>query len=287
MKIAILGVVIVNKELNVIPKPFVKWAGGKGQLLNDISKNIPEEFNDYYEPFVGGGAVFFFLYSKGLIKKAYLSDLNEELINAYTVIKYKVFDLIEELKRSDFYVNKKEQYYKIRSWEPKDPVQRAARFIYLNKTAYNGLYRVNAQGKFNVPFGRYKNPKILDARNLIAVHNALQVADIFVADFQEAVRNAKKMDFIYFDPPYQPISNTASFTQYTKGAFKKEDQIRLARVFKELDSRGCFVLLSNSDNYFIKALYNNYKIITVHARRAINSKPEGRKGVTELLIKNY
>ncbi|MGQ4834414.1 MAG: DNA adenine methylase, partial [Candidatus Asgardarchaeia archaeon] len=262
-----------NEEtLKVRPKPFVKWAGGKGQLLNIISENIPTSFEDYYEPFVGGGAVFFYLYSNGLIRKAYLSDLNEDLINAYNVIKYRVYELIEELKNRDFYANKKEQYYKIREWEPKDPIKKAARFIYLNKTAYNGLYRVNSKGKFNVPFGRYKNPKILDEVNLLAVHEALQVAEIFVADFQDAVKTAKKGDFIYFDPPYQPVSSTARFTQYTKGAFKKEDQIRLARVFKELDSRGCFILLSNSNNYFIKTLYNNYRIITVHAKRAINSK---------------
>jgi len=269
------------------PKPFVKWAGGKTQLLDKLYENIPETFNTYYEPFLGGGALFFFLYSNGLISKAILSDLNDELINAYLVIKSKVYDLIEELKRDNFYINEKKRYYEIRSWEPEDPVQRAARFIYLNKTAYNGLYRVNRQGKFNVPFGRYKNPKILDEENLLAVHEALQIADIFVSDFEEAVKSAKSKDFIYFDPPYQPLSKTSNFTSYTKNAFSKIEQIRLSKVFKKLHNQGCYVLLSNSYTSFIKMLYSEFTIITVYARRAINSKADGRKPIAEVLIKNY
>ncbi len=269
------------------PKPFIKWVGGKTQLLADLVRLLPPTFNNYHEPFLGGGALFFKLYSLNLITKSYLSDSNEELINTWLVIKNNTSELINELSKKDFYVNEKTRYYEIRAWEPIDPVKRAARFIYLNKTAYNGLYRVNSKGKFNVPFGRYKNPKILDEENLWRVHVALQDAEIFIADFADVLTRAKKEDLVYFDPPYHPISKSSSFTQYTKNAFGLKEQERLSKVFKELDKRGCYVILSNSNTPLIKELYSEFNIHQVLARRAINSNPNGRKPIYELVITNY
>ena len=271
------------------PKPFVKWAGGKSQLLRDIWANLPSSFQNYFEPFVGGGAVFFALYREGLLSgKSYLSDNNPELILAYQTIQTKVDALIQELNRSEKYQNDRDIYYEIRAWEPDDAVERTARFIYLNHTCYNGLYRVNKKGKFNVPFGRYKNPQILDQDNLEAVSRALEKVELRgPTDFAQAVDDAKANDFIYFDPPYQPLSDTAHFTSYTKGGFSFKEQQRLADIFRQLANRNCSVLESNSDTDEIRDLYNEFHIVEVFAKRAISCDPTGRGAISELLIRNY
>jgi len=274
------------------PKPFVKWVGGKRQLLSQFRKyNLypPESFDfktgRYFEPFVGGGAVFFDL----LPEKGYLSDLNKELITTYRVIKTDVERLIKSLKthRID-----KEYYLKVRAQDPGDlaDIAVASRFIFLNRTCFNGMYRVNSRGGFNVPFGKYENPLICDEDNLRKVSKALEHIEISHQDYKEVLKNAKKGDFIYFDPPYYPVSKTASFTSYTKEAFLDKEQTELRDTFIKLDKRGCFVMLSNSDTPFINDIYTDFKgarISKVEAGRAINSKGSGRGKVMEVLITNY
>lgn len=266
-------------------KPFVKWAGGKRQLLDELTEGLPR-FENYHEPFLGGGALFFKLEAMNKIKKAYLSDMNEELINAYSTAKNEIFELMAELAMPK-YANNEEAYYKIRASKPALGVQRAARFIYLNKTAFNGLYRVNSKGGFNVPFGRYENPKILDSQNLLLVHRALQKDALYCTDFEVVLKNARKGDLVYFDPPYYPISKTSNFTNYTKGGFGEKEQEKLLRAYKELDARGCFVLLSNSYSEFICELYAEFEPQTVYANRAINCKAEGRGRIKELIVRNW
>ncbi len=267
------------------PKPFVKWAGGKRQLIDILINEIPEEFNTYIEPFVGGGALFFEIQPK----KAIISDINKELINAYLVIKDHVYELIDSLRK---HKNEKDYFYKIRALNPEEltSVERASRFIYLNKTCFNGLYRENSKGQFNVPFGKYKKPKILDEENLISVSEFLNNIEIqiFNKDYREVCQLAQKGDFIYLDPPYYPISKTASFTKYNKYDFTEEDQIKLSEVFKKLDKKGCYVMLSNSNTQFIKNLYKGYNIQELEANRAINCKGNRRKKEkVELLVKNF
>ena len=280
---------LVKKEKTTCePEPFLKWAGGKSQLLKQFQALFPPRFNNYLEPFVGAGSVFFYLYNTERLKgkKTILIDSNEELINCFLVIKENVERLISILKGPK-YVNKKEVYYRIRAEEPQDRFERAARTIYLNKTCFNGLYRVNSKGKFNVPFGRYKNPLICDSKNLRAVSIALKNVKILCDDFEKCLEYAGKGDFIYFDPPYQPLSKTSNFTSYTKNAFSEEDQKRLCEVFKRLDKMGCKIMLSNSDTHFIRNLYKKYRIEVVYAKRAINCKPSGRGAIKELVILNY
>ncbi|MFA4982611.1 MAG: DNA adenine methylase [Candidatus Micrarchaeia archaeon] len=266
-------------------KPFVKWAGGKRQLLDELTQGLPY-FENYHEPFLGGGAMFFRLEAMNKVKQAYLSDSNAELINAYSVIKNEIFELMSELA-SPLYVNEEAVYYKIRASKPKTNVERAARFIYMNKTAFNGLYRVNSSGGFNVPFGRYDNPKILDSQNLLLVHRALQKDELYCGDFAIVLKNAKKGDFVYFDPPYVPISKTSSFTGYTKDGFGENEQKKLLKTYKELDSKGCFVLLSNSYSDFISDLYAEFEPETVYASRMINCKADGRGKIRELIVRNW
>lgn len=275
------------------PRPLVKWAGGKGQLLQVLEKYYPENFSTYYEPFLGGGAVFFHLFTKRPPFKAVLSDINEELINTYLVVKEKVDELVKLLRvhKAKYKKGPKKYYYKVRDdQEPSDKVERAARLIFLDKTCYNGLYRVNREGKFNVPFGRYKNPKICDEENLRAVGRVLRLseAQLLAKDYQEATQNAKKGDFVYFDPPYQPASKTANFTSYTNSGFSFQEQERLCEWFGELHNRGCFVLLSNSDTKAIRELYRNrqYYVQPVSAMRAISCKGSKRTGHKELIISN-
>ena len=278
-----------KKEKVIIkPEPFLKWAGGKSQLLKQFECFLPPKFNNYLEPFVGAGSVFFYLYYTGRLKgkKIILIDFNEELINCFLVIKENVERLISILK-GPRYVNKKEVYYRIREEEPKDKFERAARTIYLNKTCFNGLYRVNSKGKFNVPFGKYKAPLICNSRNLRAVSIALKNVKILCDDFEKCLEYTTKGDFIYFDPPYQPLSKTSNFTGYTKNGFGEAEQRRLYCAFRELDKRGCKVILSNSNTDFIKKLYRKYRIERVKANRAINCKAEGRGKIEELVILNY
>lgn len=267
-------------------KPFVKWAGGKRQLINSLFDNIPTSFSNYYEPFVGGGALFFKLWSEGLVDRAYLNDSNPDLIGAYNVIKQNPLELINELK-SRKYVNDSRIYYQIREFKPENEIEKAARFLYLNRTAFNGLYRVNSQGKFNVPFGKYIHPKICDEENILLVSEALQKATITLGDFSVAAKKARKGDFAYFDPPYHPLSKTSSFTSYTDNNFTEKDQRRLSALFSKLDDRGVYVMLSNSYSPLIIDLYSNYSPTKVMARRNINCKADKRGAVAEIIAFNY
>ncbi len=278
-------------SVNPLVKPFVKWAGGKRQLVPTILANhLPKNYNlqTYYEPFIGGGALLFSLQPK----KAVINDSNAELINCYKIIKNSLDELIEDLKN---HKNNEYYYYDIRDWDreknfkSKTEVQRASRIIFLNKTCYNGLFRVNSQGQFNVPFGKYKNPNILDIAVLKAVNKYLNENQVRIlnSDFQEAVKDAKRGDFIYLDPPYDPISETASFTGYDVNGFNKQEQRRLKEVFDDLNSRGCHILLSNACTEFIEDLYKDYLHTKISAIRAINCNGKKRGKVDEILVKNY
>jgi DNA adenine methylase len=272
-------------------KPFLKWAGGKQQLLTQFENYFPQEFNRYIEPFVGGGAVFFHLANTGkLPDQVYLFDNNKELINTYTVVRDKLDDLIKVLARHKA-EHCKEYYYRIRALDRKDvvlsDVEQAARTIYLNKTCYNGLYRVNRKGQFNVPLGSYTNPGIFDESMLKAASRALTKVALETRDFRTVVDFAQAGDFLYFDPPYDPVSKTASFTSYTAGSFRDEDQRNLAEVFSKLSDKGCLCMLSNSDTPFIRDLYREFRIETVYANRAINSDANGRGRIKEVVVLNY
>ena len=272
--------------MNGIPT-FVKWAGGKKQLLEQFEPYFPKTIERYFEPFVGGGAVAFYVIKHYAPKKVYLSDSNEELINTYNVIKKNVEELIKELKE---YKNQhsKEFYYKIRAENPKSlsNLLRAVRFIYLNKTCFNGLYRVNSKGEFNVPIGSYTNPAIVDEKELREISRLLKNAKIEAKQFTEIKDNVKENDFVYFDPPYYPVKED-SFTTYTKEHFLDEEQKALAELFKRLDKKGAKVMLSNSDSDFIKNLYEGYKINFVQATRMINCDANGRGKINEVVITNY
>jgi len=278
-----------NKE---IPRPFLKWVGGKRQVIPQIKQYIPENYYRYFEPFVGGGALFFDLEPK----KAYINDINKILISAYRNIKnhpYEIIDKLDELQKVFYKKNheeRKKYYYKIRyafNNLKSDSFLKTSYMIFLNKTCYNGMYRENLKRKFNVPFGRYKNPKILDKENILAVSKLLTNAIITSCSFEKAVEKAKKGDFIYFDPPYHPLSITSNFTSYSNNGFTKENQRKLRDVFEDLDNRGCFVMLSNSDTKFIGEIYRGYTQKKVTTGRLINCKAAGRGKINELLILNY
>ncbi len=285
-------------------RPFVKWAGGKSQLLKQFEELYPHEFSAYFEPFLGGGAVFFDLYSKRRISRAILSDGNKDLMNLWSAVRNAVGDLIAELEILQKHVAHRAKYYERRKefnsidldkdFPLRPHIRKAALMLYLNKTCYNGLYRVNAQGQFNVPLGRYKNPKLYEHSNLSAVHEALnhdEKVQLRYVGFELSVKDAKKDDFVYFDPPYQPVSKTSSFTSYTAGGFGEEEQNTLARVFRELDSKGCYVMQSNSySKDFLQKLYPEYFPNFVHdveAPRAISSVGSGRGPIREFVILNY
>lgn len=266
-------------------KPFVKWAGGKRQLIQLLRANLPRDYNNYYEPFIGGGALLFALQPK----QGVISDINPELINAYRTIRDNVEDLITSLK---LHKNEEEYFYKVRSLNVAQlsEIERASRFIFMNKTCFNGLYRENSKGEFNAPFGRYKNPDIVQAENLRGISNYLRNTkiEIFNQGYELTIKKAKKGDFIYFDPPYYPLSDTANFTKYSKTDFTPDNQRQLASVFKKLADKGCLVMLSNSNTEFIKELYKDFNITEVEATRFINCKADKRgKGLVEVLIKNY
>ena len=279
-----------NHKREPLVQPFLKWAGGKRQLLPALRPLMPSKFKCYYEPFLGGGAVFF----DRQPATAIVNDFNAELINCYEVIKDLPEELLEETLK---HPNTSEHFYSVREMDrsPKfnllTPVERAARVMYLNKTCYNGLFRVNSQGQFNVPFGDYKNPLIADPAVVRAVSRYLNKASLTFRnqDFAAAVLDAKKGDFVYFDPPYDPVSDTASFTGYSLNGFDKDEQSRLKDVCDMLTLRGVKVLLSNSDTLFIRELYNtpDYTIQTVQARRNINADPTGRGKTNEVFILNY
>lgn len=288
-----------NKQNPIKFQPFVKWVGGKRGLLSQIIPLIPKEFNNYFEPFVGGGALFFELYSQGKLKdkNIYLFDINSELINTYSIIKNNPSKLINELKK--FKQNhSKEFYYETRALDREanflktSDVLRASRFIYLNKTCFNGLYRVNSKGYHNVPMGNYKNPNICDEETIYNASEALQHATILNTSYKDTIKYAKKGDLVYFDPPYYPLNATSSFTSYSEFDFLDKEQKELFEVFNKLDKNGCKVIHSNSDTDFIKELYSSshidekYDIINIQANRFINSKSSGRGKISEVLIRN-
>ena len=255
-------------------QPFLKWAGGKRQLLPELLKYVPAGFNTYVEPFVGGGALFFRLQPK----KAVLADLNEYLIDTYTVVRDHVSELLRELRG---YVNEADYYYEVRAREPGklDPIRRAAREIYLNKTCFNGLYRVNKGGQFNVPFGGRKNPAICDEPKLLAAHKALQGVHLTAGDYKEVLRrHARPGDFIFLDPPYHPAGGYADFKRFTKEFFYEEDHIELRDEVCRLVEKGCLVLLTNSNTEFIRKLYEGFDYAVLDTRRVISSNPSTRTG---------
>lgn len=293
----------VVAEKQVLAKPFLKWAGGKGQLLAEIDRRLPGglkagEIDTYVEPFVGGGAVFFHIAQEyPEIKRHFLFDINQDLVNCFNEIKTNVETLIDELhslqarflrKRS----GRKVFYYEIRNQFNAD--RSTAKLIFLNKTCYNGLYRVNRKDEFNVPFGDYNNPTICDEVNLRNASEVLQNAKILCGDFTKSAQYINSDSFVYFDPPYRPLSSTASFTSYSKDSFSEKEQIRLAEFCKQIDAKGARFLLSNSDpknedpgDTFFEDHYKGFDIDTVKAVRAINCKASGRGKINELIVLNY
>jgi DNA adenine methylase len=269
--------------VSIPPRPFLKWAGGKSQLIPQYSSYFPRKFATYYEPFLGGGAIFFHL----LPGHAVLFDINPELVNVYYCVRNCLDELIQLLQvHRDRHCQ--EYYYFLRGCNYSSDVERAARMIYLNKTCFNGLYRENSRGQFNVPMGRYKNPGIFDPELLYAAAIALQSADITVAPFERILEFAStSQDFVYFDPPYHPISATSNFTAYNRFAFKPDDQIRLRDTVVELARRGVQVMVSNSDCPFIRDLYQEFNLHPILAARSINSNGQRRGKITELVITSY
>jgi len=295
--------------INIIAKPFVKWAGGKTQLLSEIDNTIPNHIKQgkftYIEPFVGGGAVLFWILQKyPNIEWAVINDINTDLINSYQTIKENVEELIPILKelekkyhslkdkpeaKEEYYYSKRKQF----NCRISDPITQTALFIFLNRTCFNGLYRVNRKNEFNVPIGSYKTPIICDEDNLRAVNQALQKVTILNGDFEETLKYAEQETLFYFDPPYKPLSSTSSFNSYTKDEFDDKEQIRLAHFCEKIDLMGYQWILSNSDvkgknpdDNFFDELYGNFHIKRVFARRNINSNPNERGELTELLITN-
>ncbi|UXJ68186.1 DNA adenine methylase [Lysinibacillus fusiformis] len=261
-------------------KPVLKWAGGKTQMLDILKENMPTKFNKYIEPFIGGGALFFELAPTNAI----IADSNPELINLYKIIAENVDELIEELKEMK---NEEGYFYLIRAINPETltDVSRAARTLYLNRTCFNGLYRVNKQGKFNVPFGKYKNPKICDEENLRSVSKVLKNTTIIHSDYKDVLREyAEPGDFIFLDPPYIPISQNSDFKRYTKEQFYEEDQRELAEEVKRLKDIGCHVLLTNSNHPLVHELYKEFEISVHQTKRNINSVASKRKG-EDVLVK--
>lgn len=272
-----------------LPRPFLKWVGGKGQLLPELVKRVEMvgDFGRYHEPFLGGGALFFELYRAGALKKqAYLSDTNPRLIEAYEGVRDHVDELIDLLNRHKR-LHSEEHFYRVRAKVPKTLPERAARIIYLNKTCYNGLYRENSRGEFNSPFGRYKNPVICDEDNLRAASKALKKAKIEARHFQTVADYAERGDLVYFDPPYHPVSETASFQGYHKGAFGEDSQRLLAEVYAKLAAKEAYVLLSNSMTELVQVLYKNFTLDSVQANRAVNSRGDRRGKVSEAMIRNF
>jgi len=296
-------------------KPFLKWAGGKRQVLDEIKLNLPENMdsiNTYIEPFIGGGAVLFYLLDNYDFDEVHISDLNPELILCYEILKTDAGKVIDELKtiieRYPDY-NKLEErkkfYYDIRSkWNKSvgmindlsksETIKRVSQMIFLNRTCFNGLFRVNRKGEFNVPIGDYKKPSFPSSSQLLEVQRSLENVTIHLSSFEECISWVRDSTFIYFDPPYRPISQTSQFISYSKNDFNDEDQKKLSHTFRNLDSENVKLLLSNSDprntdidDLFFDELYHGFNILRIDAKRSINSNPEKRGKITELLIKNY
>lgn len=292
-------------------KPFLKWAGGKGQLLSEIEKYYPfkdEGINKYAEPFVGGGAVLFDILSRYDLKEVYISDINAELINTYCIIRDNVDEIIHILTvlqrefvsmktedRKTYYLKKRKNFNDLKiNVKKRINIEKAALMIFLNKTCFNGLYRVNKKGMFNVPMGSYKNPLICDEANLKAVSEKLQNITIVCGDYRESADFIDDGTFVYFDPPYRPITDTASFTAYTENLFNDEEQIELAKFVDDMHRKGAKIVISNSDpkNYnteddFFDNIYSSYKIKRVEAKRMINCNSSARGKIKELIISNF
>ena len=292
-------------------KPFIKWVGGKGQLLSEINKLYPVELGKnikkYAEIFVGGGAVLFDILSKYKLDEVYISDKNLELINTYKSIRDNVDILIKSLKgmeeqyipldnenRKDYYYKKREEYNSLKINSEVNNIEKAVLFIFLNKTCFNGLYRVNKKGEFNVPMGAYKKPKICDEENLKNVSLALKKVKIIYADYRESESFIDEKTFVYIDPPYRPLNITSSFTSYTENDFNDKEQIELAEYINVLNKKGAKIVISNSDpknndidDNFFDELYDNYNINRVKATRMLNSNASLRGAINELLITNY
>lgn len=298
-----------EKEHTISLKPFVKWVGGKSQLLSELEKMLPTDgertFTKYCEPMVGGGALLFNILSKYDFEELYINDINTELMNAYQVIKSDVDSLIKKLQEMQLLFcpmdenGRKFYYYSIRDKFnntklcDETATVKAAYFIFLNKTCFNGLYRVNRKGQFNVPMGAYKNPMICDEENLRNIHSALQNVTIACGDYSLSKQFIDKSTFVYFDPPYRPLSETSAFTSYNTESFDDKEQIRLAKFIDEIGASGAKIVLSNSDpkniiedDNFFDDLYKNYNIKRVSACRMINSKADSRGKISELLISN-
>lgn len=271
---------------NQIATPFLKWAGGKTQLLEHILPRLPEHMDTYYEPFIGGGAVFFALASQRRFRRAVIADANAELVEVYRVVRNHVDELMSRLDEHARFATDPEYYYEVRAWslEERSPVERAARLIFLNKTCFNGLYRVNKRGRFNVPFGRYAKPRVLNREVLTAASGALQRATIVHGDFEATTQPARRGDGVYLDPPYVPVSASSSFTSYHRCPFGPAEQERLLTAYDHCRRRGAVVLLSNSDCEYTRALYRGLDVVTVQASRAINSVGSKRGQINELLV---
>ena len=292
-----------------VAKPFLKWAGGKGQLLDTFDKMFPQELIDgkiktYIEPLVGGGAVLFHILQKYKIEKAYINDINKELINCYRCIKADVEKVIKPLSileneylssedRAKYFYSVRERYNQIHLNGHFD-YEKCADFIFLNHTCFNGLYRVNKEGKFNVPHGKYKNPLICDKENLRLCSILLQKVEISFGDYRQALLNANKDSFVYFDPPYRPLIENNSFVNYDKSGFDDNDQIELSQNYKKLDKQNCLLMLSNSDpkninekDNFFDDLYKGFNIERVYAKRMINCRACKRGNITEIVVMNY
>ena len=298
-----------EQEKDNCAKPFLKWAGGKSQLLHEIRKYYPfnDQINKYCEPFVGAGAVLFDILNNFDLKEIYISDINKEAINLYKVIRDDVENLIELLdefqkeyqdlnleQRKIIYYRNREEFNLLKLSDNSNNLRKAALFMFLNKTGFNGLYRENMSGEFNVPIGSYKNPKILDKENLINVNKKLQNVEIIHGDYKKSEDFIDSKTFVYFDPPYRPIKPTSNFTAYNKGDFNDDDQIELAEFFKKMDQKSAHLLLSNSDpkNYspddnFFDDLYGQFNINRVTARRFINSDKNNRGFIYEILVNNF
>lgn len=264
------------------PRPFLKWVGGKSQLLDQLRPLLPPMFGRYFEPFVGGAALFFAIRPP----RATLSDVNEELIDCYRAIRDDVDGVLDALVAHRY---ERDHYYEVRDIDPKSLslVERAARTIFLNKTGFNGLYRVNRAGKFNVPFGRHANPSFADEENLRSCALALRGVELLVRDFRAVLGGASRGDFVYFDPPYVPVSETADFTSYAAGGFSMRAQEELADVFRRLTEKGVYAMLSNSGAPLVRELYAGFAIDDVYAARNVNSNAAKRGKVVEVVVRNY